>query len=193
MAGEGMPMKKITRTTIALGMGAVLVLASLASFIAFGPRPEKDKADTTATAPTTNESKPDDKTPEDKEEDTADEARDAYIATWAERIDAFNAGYPLEGYGRTFAEAAYDYGVDPRFSPAISWVESSKGLYCYRSHNAWGWGGISWDSWEEAIDAHVRGLARGYGYTVTVAGAQKYCPPNWEHWYNSVCEEMAKI
>lgn len=56
-----------------------------------------------------------------------------------------------------------------------------------------GWGGISWDSWEEAIDAHVRGLARGYGYTVTVAGAQKYCPPNWEHWYNSVCEEMAKI
>ena len=119
--------------------------------------------------------------------------RDTFIAEWAPRIDAYMAGYPLAGYGSVFAAAAWDYGVDPRFSPAISWVESSKGLYCYRSHNAWGWGGISWDSWEEAIDAHVRGLARGYGYTVTVAGAQKYCPPNWEHWYNAVCEEMAKI
>lgn len=119
--------------------------------------------------------------------------RDAFIAEWAPRIDAYMAGYPLAGYGSVFAAAAWDYGVDPRFSPAISWVESSKGLYCFRSHNAWGWGSVNWDSWEEAIDAHVRGLARGYGYTVSEAGAKKYCPPNWEHWYNTVCEEMAKI
>ncbi|MDO5116950.1 MAG: hypothetical protein Q4D34_00450 [Eggerthellaceae bacterium] len=119
--------------------------------------------------------------------------RDEFIAEWAPRIDAYLAGYPLAGYGSVFAAAAWDYGVDPRFSPAISWVESSKGLYCYRSYNAWGWGGISWSSWEEAIDAHVRGLARGYGYTVSEAGAKKYCPPNWEHWYNTVCAEMAKI
>jgi hypothetical protein len=119
--------------------------------------------------------------------------RDSFVAEWAPRIDAYMAGYPLAGYGAVFAGAAWAYGVDPRFSPAISWVESSKGLYCYRSHNAWGWGGISWDSWEEAIDAHVRGLARGYGYTVTEAGAKKYCPPNWEHWYNTVGAEMAKI
>ncbi|MBQ6455396.1 MAG: hypothetical protein IJJ32_04850 [Eggerthellaceae bacterium] len=119
--------------------------------------------------------------------------RGAFIAEWAPRIDAYMAGYPLAGYGSVFAAAAWDYGVDPRFSPAISWVESSKGLYCYRSYNAWGWGGISWSSWEEAIDAHVRGLARGYGYTVSEAGAKKYCPPNWEHWYNTVCAEMGKI
>jgi len=119
--------------------------------------------------------------------------RDTFIAEWAPRIDAYMAGYPLAGYGSVFAAAAWDYGVDPRFSPAISWVESSKGLYCYRSFNAWGWGGISWSSWEEAIDAHVRGLARGYGYTVSEAGAKKYCPPNWEHWYNTVCAEMGKI
>ena len=37
--------------------------------------------------------------------------------------------------------------VDPRFSPAISAVESSKGLYCFRSHNAWGWGSSSWNTW----------------------------------------------
>ena len=116
-----------------------------------------------------------------------------FVNEWAGRIDAYLAGSPLSGQGATFAAAAWDYGVDPRFSPAISCVESSKGLYCFRSHNAWGWGSSSWDSWEEAINAHVRGLSRGYGYTVTVEGAKKYCPPNWEFWYSRVCAEMAKI
>lgn len=116
-----------------------------------------------------------------------------FVAQWAERLDAYLAGSPLEGYGETFAAAAWAYGVDPRFSPAISCVESSKGLYCFRDHNAWGWGSVDWDSWEEAIDAHVKGLARGYGYTVTISGAKKYCPPNWQYWYSRVCAEMAKI
>ena len=52
--------------------------------------------------------------------------RDTFIAEWAPRIDAYMAGYPLAGYGSVFAAAAWDYGVDPRFSPAISWVESSR-------------------------------------------------------------------
>lgn len=116
-----------------------------------------------------------------------------FVNAWAGRIDAYLSGSPLSGQGATFASAAWDYGIDPRFSPAIACVESSKGAYCFRSHNAWGWGSSSWDSWEAAIDAHVRGLARGYGYTVTVDGAKKYCPPNWEFWYSRVCAEMAKI
>lgn len=116
-----------------------------------------------------------------------------FVNQWAGRIDAYLSGSPLSGQGATFAAAAWDYGIDPRFSPAISCVESSKGLYCFRSHNAWGWGSSSWDSWEEAINAHVRGLSRGYGYTVTIEGAKKYCPPNWEFWYSRVCAEMAKI
>ena len=116
-----------------------------------------------------------------------------FVNQWAGRIDAYLSGSPLSGQGATFAAAAWDYGIAPRFSPAISCVESSKGLYCFRSHNAWGWGSSSWDSWEEAINAHVRGLSRGYGYTVTVEGAKKYCPPNWEFWYSRVCAEMAKI
>ncbi len=119
--------------------------------------------------------------------------KDEFVSSWSGRIDAYLAGSPLAGQGATFAAAAWDYGVDPRFSPAISCVESSKGLYCFRSHNAWGWGSVDWDSWEEAIASHVRGLARGYGYTVTVEGARKYCPPNWEFWYSRVCAEMAKI
>ena len=117
----------------------------------------------------------------------------SFVAEWAPRIDAYLAGSPLEGQGATFANAAWTYGVDPRFSPAISNTESSKGRHCFRPHNAWGWGNSSWGSWEEAINAHVSGLARGYGYTINVAGAQKYCPPNWFNWYNNTLSEMNRI
>ncbi len=116
-----------------------------------------------------------------------------FVAEWTTRIDAYLAGSPLAGYGSVFAEAAWDYGVDPRWSPAIACIESSKGLYCFLPYNAWGWGSVSWSDWETAIRAHVRGLANGYGYTITVAAAQKYCPYNWEHWYSSVLSEMERI
>ncbi len=119
--------------------------------------------------------------------------RDTFIAEWTTRIDAYLAGSPLAGYGYAFAEAAWEYGVDPRWSPAISCIESSKGLYCFQSYNAWGWGSVSWSDWDTAIRAHVRGLANGYGYTITVAAAQKYCPYNWQHWYSSVLAEMESI
>ena len=117
----------------------------------------------------------------------------SFVAEWAPRIDAYLAGSPLAGQGTTFATAAWKYGVDPRWSPAISNTESSKGRHCFKSHNAWGWGSSSWGSWEEAIDAHVAGLARGYGYTISVANAKKYCPPNWFNWYNNTLSEMNRI
>ena len=117
----------------------------------------------------------------------------SFVAEWAPRIDAYLAGSPLAGQGATFATAAWQYGVDPRFSPAISNTESSKGRHCFKSHNAWGWGSSSWGSWEEAINAHVAGLARGYGYTISVSGAKKYCPPNWFNWYNNTASEMSRI
>lgn len=119
--------------------------------------------------------------------------RDIFINGWGARIDAYLGGSPLGGYGSTFAAAAWDYGVDPRFSPAIAFAESSLGAYCFLPHNAWGWGSVSWGSWEEAIYAHVAGLARGYGYTVTYEGALKYCPPNADHWYNTVSSQMSLI
>ncbi len=117
----------------------------------------------------------------------------SFVSSWAGRLDGYLAGSPLSGQGSTFASAAWDAGIDPRFSAAISTVESSKGAACSRPFNAWGWGSSSWGSWEEAIPAHATGLARGYGYTVSEAGAKKYCPGNWEHWYNRVSEEMGKI
>lgn len=115
------------------------------------------------------------------------------LAGWAARIDAYLAGSPMAGQGTTFASAALAYGVDPRFSPAIACAESGKGAFCFLPYNAWGWGGCSWDSWEEAINDHVRGLASIYGFSPTIEGAQMYCPPNWQHWYNMVCSQMALI
>lgn len=119
--------------------------------------------------------------------------RDSFINKWTPRIDAYLGGSPLGGYGRVFAEAAWDYGVDPRFSPAISTVESSQGRATFRPHNAWGWGNSSWGSWEEAIRAHVAGLASGYGGQLTYAGARKYCPPNADAWYAAVLAGMESI
>ncbi len=127
--------------------------------------------------------------------DTADwtSDEDRFIAEWSSRIDAYLAGTPLAGQGAAFARAAWTYGVDPRWSPAISYVESSCGAYCFASHNAWGWGSVSWGSWEEAINSHVAGLARGYGYTLTYEAAKKYCPPNTDHWYSTCLAQMNRI
>lgn len=119
--------------------------------------------------------------------------KEAFIKEWTERIDNYLAGSPLEGYGKTFATAAWENGVDPRWSPAISNTESSKGANCFRSYNAWGWGQSGWSSWEEAINAHVAGLAAGYGYTISVEYAQKYCPPNWYNWFNDTLGQMSLI
>lgn len=117
----------------------------------------------------------------------------AFLQEWSARIDAYLAGSPLAGQGATFAEAAWENGVDPRWSPAISNTESSKGAACFNPHNAWGWGNSSWSSWEDAINAHVKGLADGYGYSLTYAAAAKYCPPNTQHWFTKTLDQMKLI
>lgn len=131
-------------------------------------------------------------TPQNPQFNSPPESYDT-LGGWAARIDAYLAGSPLAGQGYTFASAALNYGIDPRFSPAIACTESGKGRYCFLPYNAWGWGSVSWGSWEEAINAHVRGLASLYGYTVTPEGARMYCPPNWQNWYNMVSSQMALI
>ena len=137
-------------------------------------------------------------------EDGADwnAGEEAFVQAWTPRIDAYLAGSPLEGQGATFAKAAWSNHIDPRFSPAISHIESNKGRFCIRPHNAWGWGAADsnpyglaseWATWEDAINAHVSGLARGYGYTISVEGAQTYCPPGWETWYATTVAQMNSI
>lgn len=121
------------------------------------------------------------------------QGRDSFIAEWTARIDAYLAGSPLAGYGSVFATAAWEYGVDPRLSPAISNTESTKGSFCFLPYNAWGWGDCSWSSWEEAINAHVAGLAAGYGGVLTPAGAAAYCPPHATDWYNKTLSQMQSM
>ncbi len=117
-----------------------------------------------------------------------------FVSEWGSRIDAYLSGSVLSGYGTAFAEAAWENGIDPRFSPAISNTESTKGRNCFRSHNAWGWmGDTSWGSWDEAISAHAQGLAKGYGYTISLANASKYCPPTYEDWYAKTLAQMRMI
>ncbi len=118
---------------------------------------------------------------------------DAFVSEWTARIDKYLVGSPLAGCGATFAEAAWNNGVDPRWSPAISNTESTKGRHCFASHNAWGWTNGAWGDWGTAINAHVRGLAEIYGYTISYANAVKYCPPNHDNWYRGTLNEMSKI
>ncbi len=119
--------------------------------------------------------------------------KDAFVAEWTARIDAYLAGSALAGQGATFALAAWENGVDPRFSPAISNTESSKGGSCFLPYNAWGWGESGWSSWTDAINAHVAGLGANYGYSLTLENAAKYCPPHATDWYNKTLAQMQLI
>lgn len=120
--------------------------------------------------------------------------KDDFLSEWTERIDAYLVGSPLAGKGAVFAQAAWEYGVDPRWSPAISNTESSKGSACFKSYNAWGWmSSDAWTNWDQAIYAHVKGLSKGYGYSITVSNAKKYCPPTYMDWFNKTLDQMKAI
>lgn len=119
--------------------------------------------------------------------------KQAFVEEWGKRIDDYLAGFPLAGYGVTFAEAAWENAIDPRWSVAISNTESTRGTNCFRAYNAWGWMSYGWSSWVEAINGHAAGLSEGYGYTISLANAQKYCPPTYQDWYQRTITEMVKI
>ena len=180
-------MRRVTRATISLGVGAALVVASFASMLLGAARPAA-VAEPTPTANAEQEAPS-----EEEASEPATDEREVFVATWGERIDAYNAGYPLEGYGRTFAEAAYDSGVDPRFSPAIARVESGSGANCTYAYNAWGWGTQSWSDWDSAIWGHVTALAGSYGRTLSWDAALSYNEENPDGWYAEVEAGMAAI
>lgn len=118
----------------------------------------------------------------------------AFVEEWSSRIDSYLSGSPLYGYGKVFASCAYDNNLDPRISPAISLVESSKGAVCFRPYNAWGLMGKSFSSWEESIAYDCQYMAGPlYNGQINAKTAQTYCPPTWSSWLSKVQTEMAKI
>ena len=119
--------------------------------------------------------------------------REEFMSIWTQRIDAYLAGGNLAGMGAVFVEAAWENGVDPRWSPAISMTESTQGANCFLPYNAWGWGKSSWPNWSDAIRGHVSGLASGYGFTISTDAARAYCPPTYMHWFETTVSEMKKI
>lgn len=118
----------------------------------------------------------------------------AFVEEWSSRIDSYLSESPLYGYGKVFASCAYDNNLDPRISPAISLVESSKGAVCFRPYNAWGLMGKSFSSWEESIAYDCQYMAGSlYNGQINAKTAQTYCPPTWSSWLSKVQTEMTKI
>lgn len=128
------------------------------------------------------------------------EDRDAFVGRWAPRLDAYLAGRPLAGQGAAFAGAAWDAGIDPRWSAAESMLESGAGAACFAPYNAYGWlarGGFS--SWEEGIREHATYLRGTYGTSPTPAAAALYLVGDpaalaeSSEYYQSLLAEVAKI
>ena len=186
--------ERLTRSLAMLLLALVLALASLAaSIVPFTRAPKEEAAPTAPQAtPAPSDDEPSDE-PAETKQSADDAARAAFVSTWAERIDAFNAGYPLEGYGATFAEAAYDCGVDPRFAPAIARVESGSGANCTYSCNAWGWGSSSWGDWDTAIWEYTAALGAAYGSTLSYEAALSYNEVTPDAWYAEVEASMYQI
>lgn len=120
--------------------------------------------------------------------------KDEFISHWGKRINDYLEGSPLAGYGELFAESAWSVGADPRLSPAISCIESSKARVCFLPFNCWGWLGHSFSSWEEAIPAHVAYIASDIypAPYLSYEFATIYCVPP-DDWYANVGSEMRRI
>ena len=117
-----------------------------------------------------------------------------YVETWTKRIDNYLKGSKTAKCGKFYAEAAWKYGIDPRWAVAISCVESGKGAaYIKGTYNIWGWGCGKiklGNSWESAIDNYTKQLKAGYGERLTYAAANKYCG---SYWYGLVSKELSKV
>lgn len=133
--------------------------------------------------------------------DVSDEdARAAFVQKWAPRLDAYLAGRPLAGQGATFAEAAWDNCIDPRWSAATSVIESGGGAACFAPYNAYGWlGRGGFESWEQGVREHAAYLRSLYGSSFTPTAAAVYllgdpsAVSEASDYYLQVVEEIARI
>jgi hypothetical protein len=112
---------------------------------------------------------------------------------------------PMAPYASVFIQEADRYGLDWRLVASISGVESAFGnLIPLQTNNGWGWrGGPGGDwskfaTWGDGVKEVTRGLAQGYGVTLTPFQIEPtYCPPcgrNPAHsWANGVTRFMREL
>lgn len=107
-------------------------------------------------------------------------------------------GSPLAEYADVFIRSADEYGLDWRFLPAITGVESTFGKKIpYESYNSYGWanGEFRFGSWEESIEIVVKTLREKYvdrGAVTIEEIAIRYAPPSLT-WAGKVKSIMRKI
>jgi hypothetical protein len=113
----------------------------------------------------------------------------------ADRIREFYSKWnsPMADHAEFIVETADHFGIDWRLIPAISIVESSGGVHCFKPYNAFGWGRMSFANFEESIYTVTKGLATRYGSDNPVVIAYAYCPPTAEIWGAKVSNLMNGI
>lgn len=114
---------------------------------------------------------------------------------------------PMTPYAKNFIDQADKYGLDWRLVASISGVESAFGsLTPSGTNNGWGWRGINknddgWSifaTWGDGIAEVTRGLAEGYGITLSPSQIEpSYCPPcaasPAHSWANGVTRFMNEL
>lgn len=112
---------------------------------------------------------------------------------------------PMYLYADVFVNQAQRYGLDWRLVASISGVESAFGNITPRgTNNAWGWKGgpggdfSIFENFGEGVKVITRGLALGYGTTLTPFEIERaYCPPCYANpyhaWANGVTKFMNEL
>ena len=117
--------------------------------------------------------------------------------TKVENVRRYLAGRnaPLADYAEEFVKAADHYNIDYRIIAAISVIESGGGKHNFRPYNAWGWGKMTFSSWEEGIWTVSKGIGGYYsrGLTTPKLISTYYCPPNAVKWASNVQLVMNQI
>jgi len=109
---------------------------------------------------------------------------------------------PLEKYAELLVQTADKYQLDFRLLTAIAQKESGLcRIIPPESHNCWGWGihskgTLSFDSYEEAIEAVSKGLKENYidkGYITIEQIMKKYAHPESTTWAEGVNRYMKQM
>ncbi len=113
----------------------------------------------------------------------------------AEKVENFYKKWnsPMSTHSQYIVETADHFGIDWRLIPAISIVESSGGVFCFKPYNAFGWGSASFTNFEHGIYTVTKSIAQRYGSDNPFVIAYTYCPANAQKWGAKVLNLMNQI